>query len=409
MNCPDTAGSEELQSNSQCATPVESGPTSQTQTSQKKRRGGKRNAESSMHNGHTKSVTSPIAVANPASTTSTGSDQIASKVQHATSKTRKRGSKQPVIVKEVSREANKTKSTTGSAHRECAIELGESAERCLEIIDELQSGSTASTTLATLLPMAKDLSLLQHGCRVIQKAIEVGSANDHANIADALKDGLAELYQSPHGNYVVAKMIEVMPPNKLCFILNELRGKMLKVAKHQYGSRVVQRLLEHCEATQMTDLVEELLADAEPLCRNPYGNFAMQHVFEHGAQAWKDEITAQILPVLPHLAMHRTASHVVQRALKHGGHAIQHGLVTTLLRAEGENSLVAVACSRYGSYVVEQLASVQGFHEHLRQVLQSELPRLSASAYGKRSIDKFGLSPVSCMSPAGSPKASFAF
>merc|ERR1711963_736671 len=133
-----------------------------------------------------------------------------------------------------------------------------------------------------------------------------------------------------------------------------LQRQAVAVAKHQFGCRLLERLLEHCPSGQVECIINELLSDAEPLCRNPYGNFVMQHIFEHGSQAWKENIVEQIAWNIPHLAKHRTASHVVQRALEFGGPKIEKDLVEAFLNAEGESSLVEVACSRYGSYVVEQ-------------------------------------------------------
>lgn len=282
----------------------------------------------------------------------------------------------------------------------CAI--GQNSERCHQIIEQLESrGAAARTAFLCILPATRALALSKCGCRVIQKAIEVGSLEDIVLLVAELTGHIAELSKSPHGNHVVAKFIEVLPPGNLGFIVAELAGSIPDVAKHQYGCRLLERLLEHCPAQQVASLVEELLPDAEPLCRHRYGNFVMQHIFEHGLQPWKDKIAGQIVSDLPLLAKHRTASHVVQRALEFGGDETQFMLISALVKGHGEDSLIEIACSRYGSFVVEELASIHACREVVRQLLQDGLPRLLDNQYGKRAIAKFGFPlPLGEITPA---------
>jgi hypothetical protein len=282
-------------------------------------------------------------------------------------------------------------------------DVGGDLERCNQIIEQIESGSSACMAFASLLPMAFKLAHTSYGSRAIQKAIEMVRTKDRSTLIEVLltdehlgESRLHSLLSSPHGNHVVAKIIEVMPPTSdtLTLIRDKLHGRMVDVARQQYGSRAVQRLLEHCSSQQMASLVQELLFDVEPLCRHPYGNFSVQHIFEHGCQVWKDKIVEQIRDDLPHLAMHRTASHVVQRALKFGGPDIQNTLVSILVCSEGEHSLVELGCSRYGSYVVDSLANILPWYDQVRPLLQDGLPRLIGSSHGKRVIEKFGLSPA---------------
>jgi pumilio RNA-binding family len=305
------------------------------------------------------------------------------------SKRKAKGHKQGAIANMAS--YNRSLETTGDID-----DLGSNAERCKQTLAQLESRETAPVALAKILPWTMRLALSKHGCRVIQKAIEVGSSADHALIVGELAGHITELYRSPHGNHVVTTLIQVMPPANLGFLLKELQvseGGVVAAARHQYGCRLLERLVEHCPAQQVSSLVEEALVDAEPLCRHPYANFVMQHLFEHGTPEWKASIAAQISGAISHLAKHRTASHLVQRALEFGGEEIQTTLVASLVSGKGEDSLVEVACSRYGSFVVEELASIPAEYEHVRRLLLDGLPQLSQSSYGKRALSKFGILP----------------
>jgi len=283
-----------------------------------------------------------------------------------------------------------------------ADELGDNVERCNQIISQLESkGLLKCAAFELILPVTKKLAFSKHGCRVIQKAIEVGDARDRALLVEKLKGQIIDLYKSPHGNHVVAKMIEVMPPANLDFLIAELKGTVSTVAKHQFGSRLLERLLEHCPAEQVACLIDEVLMSAKTLCCHAFGNFAVKHIFEHGTQAWKAKIVEQMVTLddsgrgqnLPYLAKHRIASHVVQKALGFCGEELLPTLVSTLVSGEGDDSLAAVGCTRYGSYVVCSLANIQPYHDHVRHLLEENRSLLAQTPYGERVMSKLGLQP----------------
>jgi hypothetical protein len=270
--------------------------------------------------------------------------------------------------------------------------LEQDCERCNQIIAQIEStGSVARSVVLWLLPEIKALALSKYGCRVIQKAINYAGTIEQSLLVNELKGYFDVLYKSPWGNHVVMKIIEVLPPATLGFLLVELAGKAIPIARHQYGCRVFERLIEHFPAEQIAGLIDELLVEAEPLCRHPFGNFVMQHLFEHGTKACKEAIIQQIIGVFPKLAKHRTASHVVQRAIEFSDEKAQQELVLALINAEGEDSLVEIGCSRYGSFVVHELGSTQACSGSVCKIIQDAMPRLAKSPYGKRALAGFDL------------------
>jgi hypothetical protein len=141
----------------------------------------------------------------------------------------------------------------------------------------------------------------------------------------------------------------------------------------------------------MSSVFDTVVSQAEPLCRHPYGNFVVSHLLEHGSSIRRVRILDQLLPTLPQLAMHRTASHVVQKAIDHCDEDGKRRLVERLLNSRSPNSFVDIACSRYGSFVVEDLANINVGKEEMIRSLESGVDRLNASQFGKKVIDCFGL------------------
>lgn len=262
---------------------------------------------------------------------------------------------------------------------------------CDQLMSALDSSaSEAHSVVSWLLPAAKAFALSENGCRVIQKAIDIASSSEQTLLVKELRGSIEDLYKSPWGNHVVMKLIVVMPPTSLAFLVTELAGKAVVAARHQYGCRIFERLIEHFPADHIVGLIDEILREAEPLCRHRFGNFVMQHLLEFGSESWKHLIAERILSSLPQLAKHRTASHVVQRALEFCSEPVQRVLASALINAEGHDSLVAVACTRYGSYVVHELAKTPG-KEAAKKVLEENVSVLALDQYGKRSLAGFGL------------------
>lgn len=275
------------------------------------------------------------------------------------------------------------------------LELRESMQKTGEVIQMLDNEDWAERRqlVAWLAIYARQLALSTQGCRVLQKAIEMANSSDRTVLTRQLEPHVLELAGSPHGNYVLAKMVERMPPSSISFVIEQLQGKASIAARNRYGCRILERLIEHCSEQRLAVLVKELIADADSLSRHPFGNFVVQHLLEHGTMTLRSCIVQHLLPSISTLAMHRSASHVVQKALDFSNNAMQTEMMEAFLEAECPKSLVNVACSRYGSYVVSHFARIPCTSAQMRAHFSGEMDLLQKSEYGKRTIECFRLVP----------------
>jgi len=280
-----------------------------------------------------------------------------------------------------------------------SLSLVNSPAQCTEVTEKLESGSNFErhNLLLQLHKATRQLALSKTGCRIVQKAIEVASAEDRELIIAELKDHVTELYESPHGNHVLSRAIEVLPAAKNSYIISALLGQCITVAKHRYGCRVLCRLIEHCTEEHIGLLLDEVTTEAGMLALHAYGNFVIQTMLEHTSPARRSAVLSRVLPSFAALSMHRTGSLVAQRVLDYCDAVGQNSAVHVLLAGKDDVSLVDVACSRYGSFVLEQLAGM--FHtldsvQAAAQVLASDLPNLHSSEHARRVIVAFRLAPV---------------
>lgn len=277
--------------------------------------------------------------------------------------------------------------------------LLDSPERCRDVITSLSRADQAEQheILMQLQNGLCQLALTKDGCRIIQKLFEVTGGVDRDLIVFGLQEHIVELYESPHGNFVLSKAIEVLPAAKNSFIISALLGRGISVCKHRFGCRVVCRLIEHCTEDHIGPLLDEILVDIVMLAQDDYGNYVVQVALEHASEGRKSLMEAQLLPGFASLAMHKDGSRVAERLLESCSSRGQKLAVHTLLKAEGGISLVEVACSRYGSYVIARLAGLRQTHIEMSEVasiLASNLQSLQESEYAERVITAFGLIPA---------------
>jgi len=197
------------------------------------------------------------------------------------------------------------------------------------------------------------LVLTKRGCRIVQKAIVVGSPSYQQQVVDNFYGRVHEAIRSPHANYVLQKCIETMPPERIQFVLEELQGHALAVCRHRYGCRIMQRLIEHCPPENTEKLIDEVLSDTASLCRHQYGNFVIQHILQHGSATQRSTIAEVVQTDIIRLAKHRIASHVVSSAMVHAPKEDVHHLTHAVLRDAGQ--LADLSRREYGSFVVREV------------------------------------------------------
>jgi len=215
--------------------------------------------------------------------------------------------------------------------------------------DQAQRQLTLDWVLSSFWPLA----LTKRGCRIVQKAIDVGSPAYQQQLVENLHGRVQEAMKSPHTNYVLQKCIETMPPDRMLFVLAELQGQALYVARHRFGCRIIQRLIEHCPPPHTEKLIDEVLVDTASLCRHQYGNFVIQHILQHGSPTQRSAIAAVIEEDLIRLAKHRIASHVVSSSMVHCPAEDVHRLTQVVMHDAGQ--LADLSRREYGSFVVREV------------------------------------------------------
>ncbi len=160
-----------------------------------------------------------------------------------------------------------------------------------------------------------ELSLHAHGCRVIQKVLEVFDVTFYSLIVSELVERLKECVCDPNGNHVVQKAVERASPELLQPVVDILREDVYTLATHRYGCRVIFRILECCISEQSNPILQRIVQSGPELLRDQFGNYVVQHIIGSGPPLARASLIELMRGSLPELAVHKFASNVVEKVL----------------------------------------------------------------------------------------------
>jgi pumilio RNA-binding family len=112
------------------------------------------------------------------------------------------------------------------------------------------------------------LAVQMYGCRVLQKALETMTAEEHQRLIGELKGNVMLCVRDKNGNHVIQKCIEFASTKTRQPIIDEFAGEVVTLAKHPFGCRVIQRVLEFCPREQVADTRTELLRSIDALVQD---------------------------------------------------------------------------------------------------------------------------------------------
>lgn len=279
-------------------------------------------------------------------------------------------------------------------------DVGEDESRCVEFKVLLNQEDAKPAILGWISAGALTLALSEHGCNLVQKAIDISPLAEQARLSLQFHGHVMEMIESKHANYVLSKFVEVLPPSAVAFVLKELEGCEVATAKHRFGCRIWERLIEYCsEEAQMCASLDAIVKETAALCKHNFGVFVVKHIIEHGSFERRSAVLDLMVSQVHIFAMNRNASHVVQCGLESFHAKGKRDIVETLLQGKGDFALDKVACNRYGSFVVEQILKMR--ESCMRDAVQARLtPFLS-----QLQESKFGGRVATAMQTAGDNQA----
>jgi hypothetical protein len=223
-----------------------------------------------------------------------------------------------------------------------------------------------SKVLSQLLCLhAKKFSLDQHGCRVMQKALQVMPQHLRDHLVESLKEIAVICMSNMHGSQVMQVCLEedfaATCPN---FVIDAIEDWGADAAAaDMYAFRFVTQLLERAQRHQLEGIMQQILVAVPQLAHSRFGNCVVQHIIEKGELADKRSVLSKILPLrVTVLAKHKYAHNVVKRIVEvvcssEFEFEAEYSALKEDFHWQHDGSKILTLCSdRYGVKVVECLA-----------------------------------------------------
>jgi len=218
----------------------------------------------------------------------------------------------------------------------------------------------------------------KHGCRVVQKALQLLPEDALPAFTEQLEVSVVSCSESPHGNHVMQWCVEHMPEDFIDLVIGSLEDVALDMAVHVYGCRVLQRLVERCCKLDALDKLDPILGKitggTRTIAQDKNGNYVLQCVLEHG----RLEDLRQILEALQ--------SNVVEIACnKFGSNVIEKFFAT--MAAEGDDRALALAQERH-DLVLAMLGDPEFTSSPLQAMIEDKFGNFAVQALVKHCVDR---------------------
>jgi mRNA-binding protein PUF3 len=129
----------------------------------------------------------------------------------------------------------------------------------------------------------KELACHNYACRVLQRAIDHGNADDKASIIEEVHKSCPELIDDQYGNYVVQHVLEKGGLEDRTRIINTILGDVVHLSKQKHASNVVEKCAECGTREQVLQIEEEMImagpdgiSPLRTMITDQYANFVIR-------------------------------------------------------------------------------------------------------------------------------------
>lgn len=237
----------------------------------------------------------------------------------------------------------------------------------------------------------------QHGCRFLQKKLDIGRSEAATFIFEEIKQYVVELMTDSFGNYLIQKLIERVSKKQRIFLVNSSADQFISIALDPHGTRALQKLVECIVSDEESQIIIKSLKDyIVELSRDLNGNHVVQRCLQKLESKDSQFIFDAACDDCVKIATHRHGCCVLQRCLDHGSKEQRKQLCDKVLH---HASLLAL--DPFGNYVIQYIITKETElgenYEHTNKIVELLKPRvieLSLHKFGSNVVEKILRTPV---------------
>ena len=213
-----------------------------------------------------------------------------------------------------------------------------------------------------MLGKMRSLCKQQHGCRVVQCALDLITPDQRVKLLGELltdSSSIQDCAMDLHATHVLQKSVVLLqrdarrnavqgvPPAQdssmrlLSVVEDAVAARFMKLGMHPHACRLVQKVIgdagSSCSAT-----VQQIIGDVErnyrALALDQHGNFILQHILGSAADPVAQRVQDFVRENVVELSQHKFGSHLVEKSLSSATPPQAAALIKELLQPTGRNA-----------------------------------------------------------------------
>lgn len=226
----------------------------------------------------------------------------------------------------------------------------------------------------------------QHGCRFLQKQLDVSDENATI-IFQEIHPYVIELMVDPFGNYLIQKLLENVNNEERVILVKNASVQFVQIALDSHGTRALQKLVECIDTEEEAKIiVESLKNDVVSLSRDLNGNHVIQKCLQRLTSSDSQFIFDTASQNCPEIATHRHGCCVLQRCLDYGSEKQCKDLSLVISKFTKDLSL-----DPYGNYVIQYVLTKNADDEPIKKIIgvvKSNMVTFALHKFGSNVIEK---------------------
>ncbi|CEP60478.1 Puf4p LALA0_S01e11826g [Lachancea lanzarotensis] len=246
--------------------------------------------------------------------------------------------------------------------------------------------------IGNILSLCKD----QHGCRFLQKQLDVEGTEAAKVIYEETKNHVVELMTDSFGNYLIQKLLERMNNEQRLELVKSSADSFVYIALDPHGTRALQKLVECISTEEEAHLVvDSLSGSVVELSRDLNGNHVVQKCLQKLKPSDSQFIFNAATEACVKIATHRHGCCVLQRCLDHGSREQFDQLCDRII--EHVDKLTS---DPFGNYVVQYIFTKQSerseskYTTQIMALIRPKIIELSLHKFGSNVVEKALRTPV---------------
>lgn len=236
----------------------------------------------------------------------------------------------------------------------------------------------------------------QHGCRFLQKQLDIKGDEAATAIFEETKQYAVELMTDSFGNYLIQKLLERVSDEQRIILVKSTSPEFVYISLDPHGTRALQKLVE-CIGTEeeAAIIVQSLKNSIVELSRDLNGNHVVQKCLQKLNPQDSQFIFDAACRECVKIATHRHGCCVLQRCLDHGDKEQRRQLCEKVIANVDELTI-----DPFGNYVVQYILTKESegtdseYTNKIVNLLRPRVIELSLHKFGSNVIEKVLRTPV---------------